>query len=240
MMFKLAALLMISGSFVGNAHALDLQWQSNSFSQLHGNNYEVGDKQRDIVTFEHSSGWSAGDLFIFADFTDPLLDDRQNYLEIHPRLSLGKISGKDFSFGIVKDVLLAGEVEIGSNDHKAWLYGVGVDLDIPHFDYFSLNVYARDQANLNGVSYQISPAWSLPLEFGKTRVLVDGFADIDGGQGHRKASILFVPQVMLDVGHYWQQDNTILIGAEWQYWNNKFGIQNIDESVFQTLIKLKF
>jgi nucleoside-specific outer membrane channel protein Tsx len=244
-MKKIAFLCLFALSSVVQAAHADptipgLQWQSNSLSYLHGNDYKLGDKSRDIITYEHASGWRYGDLFIFADFTDPLQDQYSGYGEIHPRASLGKIMEKDLSVGIFKDALIAAEVEIGSDDHRAYLYGLGFDFNLPRFQYFSLNVYARDQVRLHGRTYQISPAWSLPFEIKDIKMTLDGFADIDGGEGTRVPSILFVPQLMLDVGHLWGMDNKILIGTEWQYWDNKYGVKGADESVFQSLVKVKF
>lgn len=219
-----------------------MQWQTNSISYLHGNDYEVGKKVRSIVTWEHFSGWNYGDLFIFVDVSDPANQQQKTYGEIHPRLSFGKISGDPdkFNFGLLKDVLLAGEFEFGSKKHRAYLYGLGFDFDLPKFKYFSVNLYMRDQIDYEGRTYQISPYWALPFKVGGAKLSLEGFADFDGGEDTRKASALIVPQLMLDVGHFWGEDDKIMVGTEWQYWNNKFGIDGVTESVFQFLVKVKF
>ena len=82
-----------------------LLWMDNSFSVLYGAGFEIDDgDQWDDVLFEHVSGWSFGDLYMFFEhtrFRNPTGDDDTSwYGEISPRLSLGKILGKDFSFSI--------------------------------------------------------------------------------------------------------------------------------------------
>lgn len=217
-----------------------VQWQSNSISYLHGDNYKLGSQSRDIITYEHASGWTYGDLFIFGDFTDPFRSRYSAYGEIHPRLSFKKISGKSFGSGVVKDLLLATEIEIGSDNHRAYLYGAGLDLNLPQFQYFSVNIYVRDQAKLSGRTYQLSPSWSLPFEMGSMKMRLDGFADIDGGESYRVPSVLFVPQLMADLGHFWGVEDKIFAGAELQYWSDKYGVSGADESVLQSLVKVKF
>ena len=62
----------------------------------------------------------------------------------NPRLSLSKMSGADFSFGIVQDVYLAARFERGSyaNFH-AENYGVSFDLKLPGFSFFETDFYSR-------------------------------------------------------------------------------------------------
>ena len=85
----------------GQALAADLlQWQDNSLTYLNGIDFKVDPPKQQTVTFEHASGWSFGDLFIFVDgikynteATNGAGDGHTFYGEISPRLSLGKISG---------------------------------------------------------------------------------------------------------------------------------------------------
>lgn len=57
----------------GQAMAAPLIWQNNSLTYLYGKNFAVdsaGGKEADIqqiVTFEHASGWTWGDIFMFVD-----------------------------------------------------------------------------------------------------------------------------------------------------------------------------
>lgn len=81
-----------------------LLWTDNSFSVLYGSGFEIDDEDQGDVIFEHVSGWSFGDLYMFYNHTwwrNPTGDDDTTwYGEFSPRLSLGKILGKDMSFSI--------------------------------------------------------------------------------------------------------------------------------------------
>tara|TARA_Y100001968_G_scaffold272679_1_gene265009 strand:+ start:326 stop:619 length:294 start_codon:yes stop_codon:yes gene_type:complete len=71
-----------------------LHWQNNSLSYLYGKDFKVdaGEIQQ-TVTFEHASGWSWGDMFLFVDnkWYNGLSGEEGHtyYGEFSPRLSLG-------------------------------------------------------------------------------------------------------------------------------------------------------
>lgn len=75
------------------------------------------DKSASVVTLEHINGWKYGDNFFFVDITNADKSDEERstsfYGEISPRISLSKVTGKDLSFGIVKDVLITTTAEFG-------------------------------------------------------------------------------------------------------------------------------
>src|SRR5690606_27455077 len=82
----------------GVATASPLQWQNNSLTYLYGNDFEVDPKTQQAVTFEHVSGWSFGDLFLFVDSIhyngaqDANGNNSTWYGEVAPRLSLDRKS----------------------------------------------------------------------------------------------------------------------------------------------------
>ncbi|HZL92739.1 MAG TPA: hypothetical protein VFB99_03810 [Vicinamibacterales bacterium] len=41
----------------------------------------------------------------------------------------------------------------------------------------------------------------------------------------------------VDVGSFWAKPGNIFAGFEWQYWDNKFGIDDLNESMPQILVK---
>ena len=83
----------------GLATASPLLWQDNSLTYLYGKDFEVDPAIQQAVTFEHVSGWSVGDLFVFVDSIhyngarDAAGNNSTWYGEIAPRLSFGKLSG---------------------------------------------------------------------------------------------------------------------------------------------------
>lgn len=70
-----------------------IEFHTENVQLLRGFDYELGDRQRTIITLEHAHRWRYGDLFVFADFT--IGDDGQRgvYGEISPRLSLSRMTG---------------------------------------------------------------------------------------------------------------------------------------------------
>ena len=62
--------LMLAGSMLAGGQAMAgdlLLWQTNSLTYLYGKNFAINPSIQQTVTFEHASGWSFGDLFIFVD-----------------------------------------------------------------------------------------------------------------------------------------------------------------------------
>ena len=53
-------------------------WSSSNVQLLHGSNYELGDKQMTVLTFEHANAWGYGDTFFFLDVYNPDSTDRKS------------------------------------------------------------------------------------------------------------------------------------------------------------------
>lgn len=221
----------------GQALAADLlQWQDNSLTYLNGIDFKVDPPKQQTVTFEHASGWSFGDLFVFVDgikynteATNGAGDGHTFYGEISPRLSLGKISGADLSFGPVKDVLLAATYEFGEDDVESYLLGPAIDLDIPGFDYFQLNTYLRttDGRRDGDNVWQITPVWSYTIPVGDSDLVIDGFMDwvVDNDDSYH-ANLHFNPQIKYDLAKAMGWGKRFYVGVEYDYWSDKYGIDD--------------
>ncbi|EVT88370.1 membrane protein [Pseudomonas aeruginosa VRFPA09] len=197
-----------------------LLWHNESLTYLYGKNFKINPPIQQTFTLEHASGWTWGDLFIFFDQINYNgKEDASNgkntyYGEITPRLSFGKLTGADLSFGPVKDVLLAGTYEFGEGDTEAYLLGPGFDLAIPGFDYFQLNFYYRkpDGNRVRAGAWQITPVWSYTIPVGNSDILIDGYMDwvINNksastsrrNQSDYHANLHFNPQVKYDLGNF--------------------------------------
>ncbi|XQE68838.1 outer membrane protein OmpK [Pseudomonas sp. P3C3] len=221
----------------GQALAADLlQWQDNSLTYLNGIDFKVDPPKQQTVTFEHASGWSFGDLFVFVDgikynteATNGAGDGHTFYGEISPRLSLGKISGADLSFGPIKDVLLAATYEFGEDDVESYLLGPAVDLNIPGFDYFQLNTYLRttDGRRDGDNVWQITPVWSYTIPVGDSDLVIDGFMDwvVDNDDSYH-ANLHFNPQIKYDLAKAMGWGKRFYVGVEYDYWSDKYGIDD--------------
>jgi nucleoside-specific outer membrane channel protein Tsx len=235
---RLRAGLLLAGCLLPAVPAVAgdwLQWHDNSLTYLAGRDYTVNPHQQQTLTFEHANGWKYGDTFLFVDVTafngeaDPGVGGLTWYGEFAPRFSLGKLSGRALVAGPVKDVLLATAYEFGEGDVESWLVGPGIDLAVPGFDYVQLNVYRRHPRYGDGdAQWQVTPVWAWTVPVGRSDLLVDGFVDwvVDNDRG-RHAHLHFNPQVKYDLGKAmgWG-GKTVYVGVEYDYWKNKFGIDD--------------
>lgn len=223
-------------------------WNSSNVQLLSGDGYELGEEKRTILTYENALGWAYGDSFIFIDVTEPTSEGTTYYSEWSPRFSFGKITGKDLSFGIVKDVMLATTLEMGSGV-SATLVGLGLPLDVPGFAFANVNIYARDSqrdfaAEQTGTGAQVTLAWKRPFAIGPTNWSFEGFLDYawgeDSGSVPKENNIVAAPRLLLDVGSLWGKPGVLEAGVEHQIWRNKFGVDGIDEDVTQAMVKWIF
>lgn len=244
-MKKILFMLVIALSSAAMAGDL-LQWQDTNASILRGQNFKVDPSEQTTLSLEHASGWSFGDFYMFFDtmyFTDNEKNAAGNqttyYGEIAPRLSFGKMLQKDLSFGIIKDVLVASNFEFGQDADESLMLGLGIDLNIPGFDYFQLNMYRRMadmSADLD--QYQITPCWRMTFPVKSTSIVFDGYIDYIIGDG--TDHFHFNPQVKLDVGVLAGMDAAKLYaGVEYDYWKSKYGLDT-DQNTFSFMVQYHF
>ena len=238
-----------------------LQWQDNSLTYLNGIDFTIDPPKQQTVTFEHASGWSFGDLFLFVDgikynteATNGAGDGHTFYGEFSPRFSLGKMTGSDLSFGIIKDVLISTTYEFGEDDVDSYLIGPAIDLNIPGFDYFQLNTYLRttDGKRDGDNVWQITPVWSYTIPVGNSDLVIDGFMDwvVDNDDSYH-ANLHFNPQIKYDLAKAMGWGQKFYVGVEYDYWSDKYGIEDesflgeeilggTDQSAISLLLKAHF
>lgn len=221
---------------IGNAGAAD--WNATGVWLLYGDTFELGDPERTTTRLEHADGWKYGDNYFFADFVKST-GNTTAYAEFEPRLSLGKITGRPMKLGPIKDVLLNGSVNFGE-DFTAYLYGASVDLDVPGFAWFKLMAYGRDDENLPGRSWQVTPAWLLPFKLGPLQFGFQGFIDWIGAEGPAVRNLLIVPRLWIDAGALWGAPGHLEVGVEYFWWQDKYGIEGVDEEVVEPAVKWTF
>lgn len=240
LVYKCIALCLLFASPGAQAELSEpfFQWHSSNVQLLRGSGYALGSKERTIVTVEHANGWRYGDFHFFLDQTWP--DDNKPYFYFEPtlRFSLSKITGNDFSYGIVKDVLISSNIEKPKGQEIRYLGGLSVDFDLPGFKYFKSNYWVRNNQELSGSTYQITLVWNRPFKIAGADFLVEGFADFAGSEGSTVAHQLIVPRFLVDAGSLTgMQKNKLWLGVEWQYWHNKFGHKGVLESAPQLQMK---
>lgn len=206
--------------------------QDFSLTLLRGEDYEVGDNGRWVGTFEYLNVSSWGDVFFFADRLLSDNGDTETYAELQPRLKLANLSEQ----GLVKSALLATQWEIAENGDNL-LVGPGVDLQLPGFQYFQLNLYRRFN-DVGENNWQLTPVWGIPFKVGSTRWLYDGFIDWTSGVDGAAHSFNFTSQLKLDLAPYLKASKPVYVGIEYVHWTNKFGIDGVDERNLNLLLKV--
>lgn len=195
---------------------------------------------KSTVTLEHYRTFEYGDIFMFADYA--VADDRfyysdntsDLYFEISPRISLSRTTGNDLSFGFVKDVYLAFQYNrqvYKFDDYKAYLYGLGSDLDIMGFDVVGLNIYKVNKMYFDN-SCQLSANYiSKPIL--DTSLILDGFID------WTKDEFLAQNQLLYDLKLVsWLKGTRAYVGTEWHYYR----VKNSEtlSNTWQIMMKLKW
>ncbi len=216
-----------------------------------------------ILTFQHASGWKYGDNFFFFDHlnygrtdADKAADtakDDEIYGEWYSNFSLGSISGSDLSFGPIKDVgIIAGFNFSQEVDTLYYLPGIRLALDLPGFAFANIDttLYIQDGSNKFGIredsAYMIDFNWAFPFRIGNTNWSIQGHVEYIAGAdqeisgtkiGERESWILAQPQLRIDIGDViGSTPDQLFLGIEYQYWKNKLGDKDTDESVPQLLI----
>ncbi len=239
-----------------NARADLFDWSDTEIQYLHGDGYRMpknaNDISRSIITLSHADGWALGRNFFFMD---TLISDHGEpsqvnlYGEFYSYLSLSKMTGRNLSYGLFKDLNVTAGVNAGENldsnfsGTRIIMYGFTVDFNLPGFKLFTVDVLRHDilEPVSLGSSWQITPCWKLPFTLFGTHWSLEGFADFIGPKGPGYAgNVLAQPQIRLDVGDFFGISNRLFAGIEYQYWNNKYGVKGLHESLPQALLVWKF
>ncbi len=250
---RLALLVLMCAA---DARADVFDWSNNEIQYLHGSGFRMPGNNNDItysiITLTHADGWTFGRNFFFMDtlFSEAGEPSQVNlYGEFYSSLSLGKLSGRDLSFGWFKDLDITGGVNAGEkidgeqSGTRVILYGASLELNLPGFNYFNIDFLRFDTLEPKRLdsSWQITPSWQLPFNIAGTKWSFEGFADFIGQNNSGSArTALTQPQLRLDVGDLCGYGNHLYLGVEYQYWHNKCGIKGLHESLPQALLVWKF
>ena len=199
------------------------------FNDTLNGNY-TADRAMNTLTLEHGGTWAYGDHYFFFDVTNGKFLDSSGaatgvthrvYGEWFPRAGLSRITGKTWSWGPIKDVYLAGGMNVGSDGFYADLEGLSVDFDVPHVAMLGVSVFSRDD-NLNRRTFQVSPFWSVPFKMGPLTLSFDGFMHVSG-LDRDGPDVITEPQLLVDMTSFFHRlpKGAIMAGVEWYYHGNK-------------------
>ncbi|WP_408596094.1 outer envelope protein [Limnohabitans sp.] len=171
------------------------------------------------------------------------------YIVYRHTLDLEKVSGKSFKSGMVRGLgATAGfdyntKADAGYNSKKQMLVaGPTLMLDVPGYLNVSLLQLWESNAPYSGYTHISKPrydydahpmiglVWGIPFSVASVPLSFEGFANFISAKGKNeygdqtKAETLIDMQVMYDMSSaVGAGKNTFKVGAEYQYWKNKFG-----------------
>jgi len=200
---------------------IQVLWGSKFDDMVTG--YATRSGQMATMTLEHYGTWSYGDNFFFLDmvrgnFVGGEGSDAgqgvRTYAEWHPRLSVTRIHANPEAFGIVRDVLVGGQVNVDGGGFWALLVGPSVELRLPSPHVVGVSVYARDD-RFNSPTWQVSPYWSFRFRRGRLGARLDGFIDV-AGTDDNSVDAMFQPQALVDALSLVDGSrDRLYLGVEW-------------------------
>ncbi len=210
-----------------------------------GAGFGIDNDRHGILTVANATGWEYGDSFFFVDFTnlDRGSDDEHSSGSAHAEWSLrgnlGALSGTSLSAGPIRDVYVIGQLDLDRNSatrKTTHMAGVSVDIDVPGFKFLKFHtMYRNDESDsADGTSVQLTAVWNVPFTLGGAELTFEGFADYITEEGDLERQFLTQPQLV------WHATDNIGVGVEWQYWQNKFGLEDTDESLPQAMVRWTF
>lgn len=174
------------------------------------------------------------------------------YVVYRHTLDLGKVTGASYAMGPVRGVGLVGgfdwntKSDSGYNSKKRMLVaGPSVMLDVPGFLNVALlglwesNAPYSTKSQTSTPRYTYSPhpminaVWAIPFSAGSVPLAFEGFANIISEKGKNESNLDTAIETNIDMQVMYDLSNamgakpkTFRLGAEYQYWANKFGNDN--------------
>ncbi|MGO3406078.1 nucleoside-specific channel-forming Tsx family protein [Marinomonas sp.] len=170
----------LAADYSDDIHKNDYSWRQ--FNLMYAFNELPDPEGNDHDYLEMEFGGRSGivDLYGYIDVFNLLSSDSSDkygsdkmFLKLAPRFSLDGMTGKDLSFGPVKELYIStlfnidgGNDEDNANATNNAFFGLGADVEVPWLGKVGMNLYALydmtgRQQDWNG--YQFSANWFKPL-----------------------------------------------------------------------------
>ena len=207
-----------------------------------------------VVTLQHASGWEYGSNFFFIDYARTK-DEDTLYGEWYPFFSSQQLFDAHYS-GVVSDIGLVMGVNAGPDvEVLKYLPGLQINWNVPGFSFFNtlVTAYIDDSRGIEGGgapkeanSMMVDVAWRYPLALYEQQFYIEGHAEYIASRTTEIPGVEVKDWLLTQVQLRWDAANllgapkeTLFIGMEYQYWNNKLGT-NEDESAVQLLAVWRF
>ncbi|MFD2667210.1 outer membrane protein OmpK [Halomonas halophila] len=251
MPIKTTAPLALAAALFAAQGASAAVYSTTKVEALYGWDYEdtadagfgIDNAEHAIFTVANATGWTYGDSFFFADFTNldqgsaSEQDHGSTHAEWNLRGNIGKATGLDLSVGPLTGLYLTGQLDIDRNASvrkTTHMAGLSADVAMPGFDFFKVYALYRDDETAEGSAMQYTAAWNAPFRLGGADFSFEGFIDVITEEGDLATQVLTQPQLV------WHATEHLGVGLEYQYWENKFGLEHTDESLPQAMIRWTF
>ncbi len=254
------SLFLLAGGISNDACAVD--WSDTSVSARTGNQFREPFNpnaiSKHIFALTHASGYQYGSNFLNIDFLQSDRKDpkslhqtsgaQETYVVYRHTFDLGKISGQELKYGVVRGLgLTAGfdwnsKSDVGYNSRKRMLViGPTLMWDVPGFFNTSLLLLAESNApsgafppiaNVKGRFHykthpMLSVSWGIPLN---DKLSLEGYANLIANKGINEVGQQTGTETNIDMQLMWDlssmlnsKPKSFRLGLEYQYWNNKFG-----------------
>lgn len=237
--------LIISSMLLFGLQAQAYKFSTSKVELLHGNYEERSGSEQQLFTFANATGFSKGDTFFFID-----VDDFGNasetggiHAEFNARVSIPRTFGVGLKGGVLKDTYLVGQLDFDGNAFNrttSHMAGIGADWKVPGFRFVKTNLLHRDDPGKSGSSAQFQLIWNKGFNLGKHKFSFEGFADWTSGEGDNFPGNANVTNFHTQPVLLWHATKNLGLGLEYQYWNNRIGRDDLDESTPQLLLRFTF
>ncbi|HEH9419015.1 TPA: outer membrane protein OmpK [Aeromonas sobria] len=173
-----AATPAFAADYSGDIHKNDYKWFQ--FNIMHGENNKLPfSNNADNNYFEMEFGGRSGifDLYGYIDVLDVFNEGKDNFhnkdnffMKFAPRMSIDALTGKDLSFGPVKEVYVATVTNVADQGLFETYIGLGSDVEVPFMGKMGLNLMSRYVRENYGAAnegkwdgYMITTNWFKPV-----------------------------------------------------------------------------
>ena len=183
---------------------------------------------------ESFGDYTFGDLYTYAIFQESLRSNYDGpsstyYFKLVPRLSAGKLLGRDLSFGPFKDISFAQWISKTKGYGYNYFPGIGIDWQASWIDWLRTMYYWERNPGLGWNDRRVHVDYGIPIKTGVGDFRIVGTLDHTFGLNGQAITTDFKPELHYDLGkamgraggHLW-------VGAVVDVVRNKYKIESSD------------
>ncbi|MFI8619958.1 outer membrane protein OmpK [Marinomonas sp. NPDC078689] len=233
-----AASTALAADYSDDIHKNDYSWRQFNLMYAFDELPDTSGNDHDYLEMEFGGRSGIVDLYGYIDvfnLTSSKSSDKYGkdkmFLKLAPRFSLDGMTGKDLSFGPVKELYISTLYNVNggsSNDVNSAFVGLGADVEVPWLGKVGMNLYglydmAEHRQDWNG--YQFSANWFKPLTTFENGSFLAYQGYIDYQFGLRPEYASSSTGLANFNGLYWHSKR-YAVGYGLKYFNNVYGLDN--------------